>query len=90
MPKNIYVGNINYSVDDHQLEDLFSQYGSVRSARVIMDRYTNQSKGFGFVEMDDENAADSAISSLNGADFEGRPLKVNVARDRNDRPRKDF
>ena len=90
MPKKIYVGNLNYSVDDQVLETLFSQHGSVISARVIIDRYDNRSKGFGFVEMEDEAAATAAIHALNGQEHMGRELKVSEARERNDRPRRDY
>lgn len=90
MPKKIYVGNLSYSVDDRELENLFSQHGNVVSARVIIDRYDNRSKGFGFVEMEDEGSAESAISALNGNEHMGRELKVSEARERNDRPRRDY
>jgi len=82
---NIYVGNLPYNVRDQQLGDLFGQYGDVTSAKVIIDRESNRSKGFGFVEMADGNAGQEAISALDGQDFEGRPLKVNEARPRPDR-----
>jgi len=90
MPKKIYVGNLSYSVDDQELENIFSAHGTVTSARVIIDRYDNRSKGFGFVEMEDDAAADAAIEALNGKDNGGRELKVSVARERNDRPRRDY
>ncbi len=90
MPKKIYVGNLAYSVDDQELENVFSAHGTVTSARVIIDRYDNRSKGFGFVEMEDDAAADAAIEALNGKDNGGRELKVSVARERNDRPRRDY
>ena len=90
MPKKIYVGNLTYSVDDQELENIFSAHGTVTSARVIIDRYDNRSKGFGFVEMEDDAAADAAIEALNGKDNGGRELKVSVARERNDRHRRDY
>ena len=90
MPKKIYVGNLSYSVDDQELENLFSQHGTVTSARVIIDRYDNRSKGFGFVEMEDDAAATAAIETLNGNEHMGRELKVSEARERNDRPRRDY
>ncbi len=90
MPKKIYVGNLAYSVDDQELENVFSAHGTVTSARVIISRYDNRSKGFGFVEMEDDAAADAAIEALNGKDNGGRELKVSVARERNDRPRRDY
>ncbi|MDF1569318.1 MAG: RNA-binding protein [Spirochaetaceae bacterium] len=90
MPKKIYVGNLSYSVDDQELENIFSAHGTVTSARVIIDRYDNRSKGFGFVEMEDDAAADAAIQALNGNEHGGRELKVSEARERNDRPRRDY
>ena len=85
MSKNIYVGNLSYSVDEQELERLFAQYGTVKTARVITDRDTNRSKGFGFVEMEDNSEADAAISALNGTEVDNREIKVNEARDRGDR-----
>jgi RNA recognition motif-containing protein len=84
---NIYVGNLPYNVDDAELHELFAQYGDIRSAKVIMDRETGRSRGFGFVEMEDDTEAQAAIEALNGADSGGRRLTVNVARPRSDRPR---
>jgi RNA recognition motif-containing protein len=78
--KKLYVGNLSYSVDNAQLEELFSKYGTVRSAEVIQDRDTGRSKGFGFVEMGDDNAAREAIEGLNGREQDGRSLTVNEAR----------
>ena len=82
---NIYVGNLPFEIDDEQLETTFSPYGEVTDATVVLDRMTNRSRGFGFVEMPDSAAAGSAVSSLNGADLAGRPLTVNEARPREDR-----
>jgi RNA recognition motif-containing protein len=82
--KKIYVGNLSYNVSDDDLASLFSQYGEVNSASVVMDRETGRSRGFGFVEMDD-SAADTAIQSLNGQQHMGRTLTVNVARPREQR-----
>ena len=76
----LYVGNLSYSMDNGQLEDLFSKYGQVRSAEVIQDRDSGRSKGFGFVEMNDDNAAREAMEGLNGREQDGRPLTVNEAR----------
>ena len=90
MPKKLYVGNLSYTADDQELETVFSQYGTVISARVIIDRYDNRSKGFGFVEMEDEAAADRAVEELNGKEHMGRELKVSVARERSERPRRDY
>ena len=82
---NIYVGNLPFSMTEDELEGAFAAHGEVQSARIITDRYTGQSRGFGFVEMADNNAAESAIQALNGQEFMGRPLTVNEARPREDR-----
>ncbi len=87
MSKKIYVGNLNYATNEDSLGSLFTQYGEVVSTAVIVDRYTNRSKGFGFVEMADDSSADKAIEDLNGKEFEGRKLRVNVAEERQRRPR---
>jgi RNA recognition motif-containing protein len=79
--KKLYVGNLPWSVDDGELQALFAGIGTVHSARVISDRETGRSRGFGFVELDDE-AAKKAIAELNGKDMGGRPLRVNEANDR--------
>jgi RNA recognition motif-containing protein len=78
--KKLYVGNLSYSVDNAQLEEMFSKFGDVRSAEVIQDRDTGRSKGFGFVEMADDNAAKEAIDGMNGQDHDGRTMTVNEAR----------
>ena len=83
---NIYVGNLPYGIRDDELSNLFSEFGSVKSANVIMDRASGKSKGFGFVEMDDGEDAEKAIQSLNGREVSGRELRVNEARPRGDRP----
>jgi len=80
MGKKLYVGNLPFSATDQTLLDTFSQCGTVESAKIITDRDTGRSKGFGFVEMSSDEEAASAISRFNGADFEGRPLTVNEAR----------
>ena len=85
MGTNIYVGNLPYSVRDADLSELFSQFGDVKSAKVIMERETDRSKGFGFVEMETEDGAQQAIASLNEQDFKGRNLRVNEARPRPER-----
>lgn len=82
----LYVGNLPFSVDDNELREIFSEFGEVQSAQVIMDRETGRSRGFGFVEID-SSAASAAIENLNGKDVGGRPLVVNEARPREDRPR---
>ena len=84
---NIYVGNLPYSVTKEELQDLFAGFGAVSRATVVIDRETNRSKGFGFVEMADTTAASQAVEALNGKDINGRALRVNEARPRDDRPR---
>ena len=79
---NIYVGNLPFSTTNADLEELFSQHGTVQSAAVIMDRDTGRSRGFGFVEMASDDEAREAIEKLAGADMGGRPLTVNEARPR--------
>jgi len=85
MASKLYVGNLSYSVTDSALEQMFAAHGSVRSAQVIMDRDTGRSKGFGFVEMSNDQEAQAAITALNGQQIEGRSLTVNEARPREDR-----
>jgi len=85
LSKNIYVGNLAWSTTDADLRNLFADYGDVISARVIEDRETGRSRGFGFVEMDDAGAA-QAIQALNGKNIGGRDLKVNEAQPRESRP----
>ena len=82
MSKRIYVGGIPYTTTQDQLEELFAQYGPVNSADIISDRFTGQSKGFGFVEMAEDSDADRAISQLNETSLGGRTLTVNAAHDR--------
>ncbi len=79
--KKIFIGNLPWSVDDEKLENMFSEYGEVHSAKVISDRDTGRSRGFGFVEMDDDAATD-AISGLNETEIGGRNVRVNEANDR--------
>jgi cold-inducible RNA-binding protein len=83
--KKLYVGNLSYETIDANLEELFAPFGSVRSAQVIQDRDTGRSKGFGFVEMADDNAARAAIQGLNEQEHNGRPLTVNEAKPREER-----
>ncbi|MDM7916405.1 MAG: RNA recognition motif domain-containing protein [Candidatus Eisenbacteria bacterium] len=85
MGAKLYVGNLSFRVTDSDLEELFSQHGTVQSAQVIMDRDTGRSKGFGFVEMAGNDEAQRAIQALNGQNFQGRDLTVNEARPREDR-----
>lgn len=84
---NIYVGNLSYSVTEDDLRALFSEFGDVSSAKLIIDRESGRSKGFGFVEMAGNDAGKKAIDALNGRDVSGRAITVNEARPREDRPR---
>jgi RNA recognition motif-containing protein len=86
----IYVGNISYSTTEEGLENLFSQYGEVESVKIITDRETGRAKGFGFITMNDDAAAQNAIDELNEKEFEGRTLRINEARPREERPRRNF
>ncbi|MBE0492524.1 MAG: RNA-binding protein [Sulfurospirillum sp.] len=85
---NIYVGNVSYGTNDEKLVELFSTFGEVASARVISDRDTGRSKGFGFVEMPNDSEATKAIEALNEKEVDGRTLRVNEARPREERPRR--
>ena len=87
---NIYVGNLSYSMNDSELEAVFAKFGEVKSAKVIMDRETGRSKGFGFVEMETSIAGGQAIETLNGSDCDGRSLRVNEAKAREERPRRQY
>ncbi|MGP1454667.1 MAG: RNA recognition motif domain-containing protein [Treponema sp.] len=82
MSQKIYVGNLNYATTEESLSDLFANYGKVVSAVIIKDKFSNRSKGFGFVEMSDEQAGSAAIAALNEKEFEGRRLRVNVAQEK--------
>ena len=82
---NIYVSNFSFAVQDEDLREFFAEYGEVSSAKVIMDKYTNRSKGFGFVEMPDDAAGQKAIAELDGGMVEGRAIKVMVAKPREER-----
>ncbi len=85
MNKKLYVGGLPYAVTEDKLQEIFSAHGTVESARVITDRFTGRSRGFGFVEMSSEEEAQTAIDSLNGSDLEGRSLTVNEARPQENR-----
>jgi RNA recognition motif-containing protein len=87
MAKKLYVGNLSYSTDSASLESLFAQYGEIVSVNVITDRVTGRARGFGFVEMGTAEAAEAAIQGLNGAELDGRQLRVNEAQDNRDRDR---
>ena len=82
MAKNLYVGNLSYNTNQERLQELFEAYGEVISANVITDRETGRSRGFGFVEMSNEDEANAAINALNGQEVDGRSLTVNEARPR--------
>lgn len=83
---NIYVGNLPYSVTENELQTMFGEFGEVSSANIITDRYTGQSKGFGFVEMASQEEAEEAINALNDSSVQGRNLKVSQARPRSEGP----
>ncbi|MDU1889205.1 MAG: RNA-binding protein [Dysgonomonas sp.] len=92
---NIFIAGLSYSINDNDLRDLFSEYGEISSAKVIMDRATGRSKGYGFVELEDNAAGQKAIDELNGAEYDGRTISVSEARPRTeggggDRPRRNF
>ncbi|HLJ55339.1 MAG TPA: RNA-binding protein [Chthonomonadaceae bacterium] len=87
MAKRLYVGGLPYSTGERELEDLFASAGTVSSVTIVSDKYTGQSKGFGFVEMSTDAEADTAINTLNGTMLGGRTLTVNEAKPREDRPR---
>ncbi len=82
MSKKIYVGNMSYSTTEETLRDLFAAYGDVESVSIITDKFTGRARGFGFVEMGSEDAAQAAVAALNGQKVDGRELKVNEAHDR--------
>ncbi|MDW7771602.1 MAG: RNA-binding protein [Desulfobulbaceae bacterium] len=87
---NIYVGNLPYNVTDDDLRTAFAEFGNVASAKIIMDRYSGRSKGFGFVEMENDADAENAIKSLDNSDMQGRKLRVNQAKPRTEtQPRRD-
>ena len=91
MATKLFVGSLPWAINDQSLEDLFKEFGSVVSAKVIIDRESGRSKGFGFVEFDDDNAAKAAIDKLNNSDVQGRTIVVSEARPLEDRPpRRDF
>ncbi len=87
MGNKLYVGGLPYSVTEKQLEEVFAQHGTVQSARVITDRFTGRSRGFGFVEMGSDGEGQKAMEALNGTELEGRTLVVNEAREQGDRRR---
>jgi len=88
MAKKLYVGNLAFSVTDDELHQAFSSFGSIASARVVMDRMSGRSKGFGFVEMENDSSADDAITKMDGQTIAGRPVRVSEAKPQEDRPRR--
>lgn len=84
MSKKLFVGNLSFEVNNMDLEELFKQHGEVLSAKVILDRDSGRSKGFGFIEMDSDQSAQTAIDAINGTEVKGRAVNVSVAKDRND------
>ncbi len=84
---NIYVGNLSFQVTEGDLQEAFSAYGTVQSASIIKDKFSGQSRGFGFVEMPNKDEAEKAIAAINGKDIKGRAITANEARPRTDRPR---
>ena len=87
MSRNIYVGNLSYGLSEQELSEAFSEFGDVASAKIIVDRETGRSKGYGFVEMGSEDQAQSAITAMDGRDIDGRSAKVSLAKPRQERPR---
>ena len=82
---NIYVGNLSWNLKDQDLSNLFATHGEVTSAKIVTDKFTNRSKGFGFVEMSDDEASNKAIAELDGATVDGRAIKVSVAKPKEER-----
>src|SRR5215469_9800192 len=89
MGKKLYVGNLSYGTTEDGLRNLFSGFGTVASSKIIFDRESGNSKGFGFIEMGSDEEASAAIAGTNGREFEGRQLRVNEAMDKPERPRRD-
>ncbi len=86
---DIYVGNLPYEINEETLREVFGEFGSVERVNVIMDRNTGRAKGFAFITMPDNEQAQNAVKSLDGVTVEGRPMRVNQARPREDRPQRD-
>jgi RNA recognition motif-containing protein len=87
---NIFISNLNFNISDEELKELFEAFGEVSSSKVITDKITGRSRGFGFVEMDDDEKGKEAIEKLNGTEFKGRELNVSVARPREDSGNRSF
>jgi len=90
MATKLYVGNLSFNTTEGDLQELFKQAGNVVSCSIVMDKFSNKSRGFAFVEMSSQDEANKAIADFNGKDLDGRALTVNEARPREDRPRGDF
>ena len=90
MSKKLFVGSLSFQISDFDLEDLFKQYGEVVSAKVIVDRMSGRSRGFGFVEMSSDESAQSAMDALNGTEVKGRPINVSVAKEKSEDDRGGF
>ena len=90
MSQTLYVGNVSYQATDDGLAQHFAVAGQVVSAKIVMDKFTGRSRGFAFVEMSSDEEAQKAIEMLDGKDYEGRPLRVNVARPKEDRPQRSY
>jgi RNA recognition motif-containing protein len=88
--QNLFIGSLAYATNDDSLSEFFAAVGKVKSAKVIMDRDSNRSKGFGFVEYEDEGDNQKAVDQLNGKELDGRAITVSLARPREERPRRDF
>lgn len=84
---NIYVGNLSFDVTENDLKEAFAEFGEIQSVAIIKDKFSGESRGFGFVEMTNKDEAEKAINALNGKEIKGREIKVNEARPRSDRPR---
>lgn len=89
MAKKLYVGNLSFSVNDEELQQAFSSFGNVISARIVIDKMSGRSKGFGFIEIEDDAGADSAIAKMDGQEIGGRPVRVSEAKPQEDRPRRE-
>ncbi|MCD4745346.1 MAG: RNA-binding protein [Bacteroidales bacterium] len=87
---NIYVGNLHYNVNEDELKKIFEEYGEVSSVKLIIDKYSGRSKGFGFIEMPNDDEGNKAIEEINGTEVTGRVIKVNQAREKNDNYRKNY
>jgi RNA recognition motif-containing protein len=87
---NIYVGNLSYKVNENDLKEIFEEYGDVSSVKIITDKYSGRSKGFGFIEMANDAEANKAIEELNEAELDGRNMRVNQAREKTENNRRNF